>query len=170
MNRKRREALFRECADQHAGIVWRMAHAFARPEEAEDLSQEIWLQAWKSLPRFAGKSRISTWLYRVALHTGMTWRRRSRPPAEELAEQLIDETNPSPSEQGHSRDTREMLQRMLQRFPEADRALLTLWLEGLSYRETGEILGISESNVGVRLNRLKDKLKTFLKPYERELA
>ena len=172
VKKKRQEQLFRECVEQHAGIVRRLSRAYAEDGEAEDLAQEIWLQAWSSLPRFRGGSRLSTWLYQLALNTGMAWRRKARkqPSTAEEEASIPDDSIPAPGRRQESRDERRLIREALNQFPDADRALVLLWLEGLSYREIGEISGLSESNVGVRLTRLKQKLKTLLEPYRNELG
>jgi len=167
MKNTERERLFRQCATDHLGIVTRIARSFAPDAAVEDLSQEIWLSVWQALPRFAARSKLSTWLYQVALRTAMTWKRGQRPLSE------MREAQPEPQEaaQVHTNehDTATVLRDALQHFNPVDRSLLLLLLEGLSYREIGEVLGIRESNVGVRLSRLKAKLKTLLAPLHHEL-
>lgn len=166
MDAKEQQALFHQCAGTHAGIVWRIARSFADGDGVDDLVQDIWVQVWTSLPRFAGRSRLSTWLYQVALRTALTAQRRhARHQAEPLDQEPVDRRRDPTAE----RDLKRMLEETLKRFPASDRALLLLWLEDLSYREMGDILGLSETNVGARLSRLKSRLRSHLEPYRHEL-
>lgn len=177
MKASAQQELFRRCVDDHAGIVWRLAHAYATGASAEDLAQEIWLQVWRGLPRFAGRAQLSTWLYQVALRTALTWRRKlyARGQVDPVAfapdgSAPAVEPTVAPDQHDDRDERRAALRAALQRFPEADRALLLLWLEGLPYREIAGIVGLSESNVGVRLNRLKNRLHQQLAPLRDELA
>jgi RNA polymerase sigma-70 factor, ECF subfamily len=136
-------------------------------EECQDLVQEILLQAWQSLPQFEGKASAATWFYRVALHTAMNWQRKDKHRRSRLqpfveVQALATETNDS-AEQAQHRDTVEQLYKAIHQLPKTDAALVLLYLDELSYREMSEVLGISESNVGVKLNRAKKSLSTLMK-------
>ena len=135
-------------------------------EECQDLVQEILLQAWQSLPQFEGKASAATWFYRVALHTAMNWHRkdkhrRSRQQPFVEVQALATATLDS-AEQAQHRDTVEQLYKAIHQLPKTDAALVLLYLDELSYREMSEVLGISESNVGVKLNRAKKTLSALM--------
>ncbi len=141
-------------------------------EECQDLAQEILLQAWRSLPKFEGKANAATWFYRVALHTAMNWhrkdrRRRSRQQplleVQALATEGVDS-----AEQAQHRDTVEQLYKAIYQLPKTDAALVLLYLDEFSYREMAEVLGISESNVGVKLKRAKKALSELMKGQSHE--
>lgn len=136
-------------------------------EESQDLAQEIMLQAWRSLPNFQGKASPSTWFYRVALQTAMNWHRKDK-PRRSKQKALIELHAVAPdsadsAEHAQHRDTVEQLYRAIHKLPKTDAALVLLYLDELSYREMAEVLGISESNVGVKLNRAKKALRELMK-------
>ena len=124
--------------------------------DKEDLFQEITLQAWKSFGSFRGDAQFSTWLYRIALNTAITFfRKEKRKPA------LIT-TDSFPENADYSNDIENQIKAMYQAIGDLskiDKALVMLYLEDYSYIEIGEILGITPNNVAVKMNRIKVKLK-----------
>lgn len=153
------EAEFLSLIDQHQGIIHKICRLYRdSKEDREDLFQEIVFQLWKSAPTFEGKSKFSSWMYRVALSTAVAVFRKKKVQIRYLSA-LPDEHEPltQPDEQ------REQFFQALKKLNDADKALITLYLEDLSYQEIAEIIGISESNVGVRLNRVKSKIQQLLK-------
>jgi len=132
--------------------------------DAEDLFQEILLQLWKAYPQFNKSSKVSTWMYRVGLNTAITrLRKNNRSPSfEELASvhQALPETGVQRLDILFDKD----LQEAIDRLDKFDRALLMLYLDEKSYKEIAEIMGLSESNVGVKVNRIKKKLKEIMNP------
>lgn len=161
------ESLFMTWLDGHGSSVMKVARAYTlSSEERQDLAQEILLQAWRSAPRFEGKSSPATWFYRVALNTGMNWHRKDQPRRSQqqplLAVQTVPTGGSDGTEQAQHRDTVERLYEAINQLPQADAALVLLYLEELSYREIAEVLGISESNVGVKLHRAKKALSTLM--------
>jgi RNA polymerase sigma-70 factor, ECF subfamily len=151
------KSLFTNWLGEHGSSVMKVARAYTlTSEECQDLVQEILLQAWQSLPQFEGKASAATWFYRVALHTAMNWQRKDKHRRSRLqpfveVQALATETNDS-AEQAQHRDTVEQLYKAIHQLPKTDAALVLLYLDELSYREMSEVLGISESNVGVKLN------------------
>ena len=150
--------------DDHGSSVMKVSRAYTlTSEETQDLAQEILLQAWRSLPGFEGKAKASTWFYRVALHTAMNWHRKDKPrrtrqqPLLEVQD-LVTEGADNSAEQIQHRDTVEQLYNAIHQLPKTDAALVLLYLDELSYREMADVLGISENNVGVKLNRAKKAL------------
>lgn len=144
-----------------------MARAYTlTDDECQDLAQELLLQAWRSIPRFEGKSSPATWFYRVALHTAMNWHRKDRPRRVHQQALLDVHTVPLESadscEQAEQRETVEQLYEAIHELPKTDVALVLLYLDEVSYREMASVLGISESNVGVKLNRAKKALAALM--------
>jgi RNA polymerase sigma-70 factor (ECF subfamily) len=152
----------------HGSAVVKVARAYTlTSEDCQDLAQEILLQAWRSLPKFAGKATPATWFYRVALHTAMNWHRKDKPRRSRqqplLEVQNVVTQGRDSAEQAQQRETVEQLYNAIHRLPQADAALVLLYLDELSYEEMAAVLGISESNVGVKLNRAKKALSELMK-------
>lgn len=152
---------------EHSSSVLKVARAYTlTSEECQDLAQEILLQAWRSLPKFEGNASPATWFYRVALHTAMNWHRKDKTrrsrqqPFVEL--QTLTTGTSDSAEHAQHRDTVEQLYKAIHQLPKTDAALVLLYLDELSYREMAEVLGISESNVGVKLNRAKKSLSALM--------
>ena len=162
------KSLFMNWLGEHVSSVMKVARAYTlTSEECQDLAQEILLQAWRSLPKFEGKASAATWFYRVALHTAMNWHRNDKPRRSRqqpllkmhaLATEGVDS-----AEQAQQRETVEQLYNAIHQLPKGDAALVLLYLDELSYREMADVLGISESNVGVKLNRAKKALSELMK-------
>ena len=162
-----RESLFYRWLSDYGGAVLKVARAYTlTSEDRQDLAQEILLQVWCSLPQFQGRSSASTWFYRVALNTAMNWHKKDKP--RRSRQQPLLEVQAAPTdgcdsgEQAQYRDTVEQLYKAIHQLPKTDGALVLLYLDELSYREMAEVLGISESNVGVKLNRAKKALSELM--------
>jgi RNA polymerase sigma-70 factor (ECF subfamily) len=153
------EAQFLQLIRQHQGIIHKICRLYRdTPEDRQDLFQEIVFQLWRSVPAFSSQSAFSTWMYRVALSTAIATFRKKKPDIRYMPlvpeEQEVGE---EPNEQ------REQLLEALRKLNDADKALITLYLEDLSYQEIAAITGLSENNVGVKLNRIKTKIQQLLK-------
>jgi RNA polymerase sigma-70 factor (ECF subfamily) len=162
------EALFKSWAAEHGGIILKVARAYTRTnEDCQDLAQEILLQVWRSLPQFEGRASASTWSYRVALNTAIGWHRKER--RRRVNHQSLFDVEELPGtgfDGGATVGNREIVERLyaaIHKLPKTDAALVLLYLDDLSYREMAEVLGISESNVGVKLNRAKKVLGELMK-------
>lgn len=147
---------------EHQGIVYKIANSYCRErEERDDLVQEICLQLWRSYPGYDPARRFSTWMYRVALNTAITFARGRRARETHLVAMtdyaVAESVEMAPPDQPDDRAVQ--LYRFLHAIPELDRALVVLYLEERSYREIAEVLGITETNVGTKLDRLKQKIR-----------
>ena len=167
MSEEDQKAVFLAWLDQHGSAVMKVARAYTlTSEETQDLAQEILLQAWRSLASFQQKSNAATWFYRVALNTAMNWKRQDKPrrakqePLFEL--QDIDSNRHDSAQVAQQRELVEKLYQAINQLPKGDAALVLLYLDSLSYREMSDILGISESHVGVKLNRAKKRLSVLM--------
>jgi RNA polymerase sigma-70 factor (ECF subfamily) len=158
-----RENLFKQVLADSTGIILKIVRAFApASEDRDDLFQEIVLQIWNCLPTFQGNSKATTWVYRVALNTALNWQRDERKRRKQSdftfgTEESLDQRAPEQRDT-ESREMVEWLQRQLQSLGPVDRALMLMYLEGESYRAIAEVLGMSESNVGVKLSRIRQRL------------
>lgn len=144
--------------NQHQKIIHKVCNLYMdRYSDREDLFQEITLQAWKAYGSFRGDARFSTWLYRVALNTAITFfRKEKRRPGLQLTDSL-----PEQADDTHD-PVEEQLRAMYAAIGELsriDKALIMLYLEDYSYNEIGEMMGITANNVAVKMNRIKTKLK-----------
>ncbi|GGH06928.1 sigma-70 family RNA polymerase sigma factor [Sphingobacterium alkalisoli] len=154
------EAVFLALISEHQGIIHKVCRLYRDiREDREDLFQEITFQLWKSHQTFKNESKISTWIYRIALNTAIASFRKKK-HAIEYSPVLPDLADEQPDEELAIRQER--LFNALKRLNDADKAIITLYLEDLSYQQIAEITGISENNVGVKLNRIKIKIKNFL--------
>lgn len=152
------EPQFLQLIDQHQGIIHKICRLYRDSrEDREDLFQEIVFQLWKSAPTFEGKAKFSSWMYRVALSTAIAAFRKKKPDIRYTTALPDEQEAHEPEEQ------REQMFEALKKLNDADKALITLYLEDLTYQEIGEITGITETNVGVKLNRIKKKIQQLLK-------
>ena len=150
------EQFFLSLVEQHKQIIYKVCFMYASDDETvNDLFQEVTLNLWKSFPRFRGDSKATTWVYRIAVNTCISWLRvsgkriKTVPLTFSMTELLSDE---------QEKENLRELYAMIKRLGKLERALILLWLEERSYEEIAEILDISVSNVGVRINRIKAKL------------
>ncbi|MBQ1953472.1 MAG: sigma-70 family RNA polymerase sigma factor [Alistipes sp.] len=153
MKAQTKEELFCDVVHAHRNIIYKVCYIYAPKGMIEDYYQEVLINLWKSFDQFEGRSKHSTWIYRVALYTCISFIRRKRPVSISLSFDLSSE------EDAHLREQIEELHSVISRLGNIDRALIMLWLEGYAYDEMAEITGLSQSNVSVKLMRAKNKIK-----------
>ena len=146
---------FLEMITTHQALIYKICHLYADTAvDVEDLFQEIVVNLWQAYPRFDGRAKATTWMYRVGLNTAVSQlRRRERRPPQQALDPTIGQRMPLWDDQSRR------LYAAIKQLNAVEKAIVTLYLEGFSYREIGETVGISENYVGVRLNRIKDKLR-----------
>jgi RNA polymerase sigma-70 factor (ECF subfamily) len=152
---------FETVLQQHRGIIFKVARLYTRNEaDFEDLVQDISIQIWQSMGNYKPTYALSTWLYRIALNVSIDrLRREERRQRHQEAFEALPLTGPPGQPSGRS----EQLHRWVQALPPLERALMLLYLEDYPHEEIGEMLGISRSNVGTKISRLKQRLKKELK-------
>lgn len=154
------EERFLEDVFQHQALIHKICRMYRESaEDREDLFQEITYQLWRAYPDFRARAKITSWMYRIGLNTAMASFRKPKVPL------LFTAAVPEKASAGESPaepSREETLFAAIRKLAEADRALVALYLEEMSYAEIAEITGLTESNVGVRLNRIKKKLKVLL--------
>ncbi len=161
MDKQEQQHLFESIMEQHKGILFKVARAYCLDEEdRQDLIQEMMIQIWQSIHKYDEQYKISTWLYRISLNVAISFYRKSSTRAKkyiELNEQTVEALDEDKSE--NERQLK-LLEHFITELKEIDKALLILYLEDKSHAEIAEIVGISVSNVGTKIGRIKENLKT----------
>lgn len=155
---------FTELIDQNQGIIHKVCSLYSLDSEMKkDIYQEVILRLWKSFPKFRGDSKFSTWMYRVALNTTITYvRQQQKRKTDAIGD---DSKNIPDTSDGYNEDQIRMLYKAIKQLNEVDRAIIMLYLDEKSYDEISEIMGMTVSNIGVRINRAKVKLEKILTPH-----
>lgn len=161
------QSRFASLLQAHRGIVFKVANSYGRGrEDREELAQEIAAQLWRAWPGYDPARPFSTWMYRVALNVAISHARGRGDslmiPIDEAGDHHPGFAVDDDSDR-HEHDQRvDALYAVIDRQPPLDRALLLLWLEERSQREIADVLGLSESNVSTKLNRLKQRIRAQL--------
>ena len=154
------EEEFLKLIHNHQRIIYKVCKTYRDSrEDQEDLFQEIVYQYWKSYPSFRGESKISSWMYQIALNIAIAVYRKQKLPVH-YVDKMPEQTFGLAEQVS---ENEERLFKALRILSDTEKALISLFLEGFSYKEIAAITGITESNTGVRLNRIKNKLKELLK-------
>lgn len=135
-------------------IIYKVISFYAEVNQyPEDLYQEIILNLWKAFPAFRGESKISTWMYRIALNTCLTFSKKNKHGVKyvDLPVDIMQASD-------NSEDIKD-LYKMIGRLGEVERALILLYLDEKTYKEISEIMGLTVTNVATKLSRIKEKLK-----------
>jgi RNA polymerase sigma-70 factor (ECF subfamily) len=150
---------FRTLLEEHRRILYKICNSYCRNrDDREDLAQEIVVQLWRAFEGFDERYRFSTWMYRIALNVAISFYRRETTRSrhvlsdDELLLEAVDQTESQPEEI-------RLLYQLIEGLEPLNKALVLLYLDGNSYREVADVLGISETNVATKLNRLKTRLK-----------
>jgi RNA polymerase sigma-70 factor, ECF subfamily len=166
---EREEALFAEIRRDHGGLIVRTACAFT-PEQVDrdDLCQEILVALWWALPQFNTQAKLSTYIYRVVLSTALNWKRSRRRYSQKLEHYSQALPTLAPEASPRDQERLDWLYARIHELPPVDRSLMLLSLDRVGYDEIAAITGMSESNVGVRLHRIKQHLIAQTKTIHRE--
>jgi len=153
---------FIEVLKDHKKILFKIINAYCKDQEdKQDLEQEILIQIWKALDNFDGRSKLSTWIYRIALNVSISHYRKDHSRKErtiaidENILEVVDINGTNPELEDHI----SLLYDCIRALDSLNKAVIILHLEGKSYKETADLLGMSESNVGTKINRIKKILK-----------
>ncbi len=151
---------FLEIIDEHQNIIYKVCRMYRdNKADQEDLFQEIVLQLWKAFPNFRKESKVSTWMYRIALNTAIAVFRKNTIPLD-FKENIPEKFHPV--EKNELSENEERMFAALRKLNNAEKAIISLYLEDYSYQEIADIIGITENYVGVQINRIKNKLKKIL--------
>lgn len=148
----------------HAAIISKLCQAYTNgQEDYEDYYQEVCLQVWRSHENFKGQSEWSTWVYRVALNVCLTLLRKDKKVSLKYSEHdRLPETLDSDNKNDYNDNDFEKLFQAIRKLKEVDKAIILLYLEEKSYAEIGGVVGLNQNTVGVRITRIKSKLKEML--------
>lgn len=157
---------FAELISQNQQRLGRLCSLYADEQaDQQDLFSEIMLRLWESLPGFRGEASIHTWVYRVALNTALRFRYQLHKKEKRHSSLKAVEFLPAPN--SSEQQQYEALRQCIRRLNEADRPVVTLYLEGFSYKEIAEVIGISENGIAVKMKRIRKKLFTCITAIER---
>ena len=149
--------------EEHKRILYKVASVYcADTEDRRDLVQEMVIQLWRSFPRYDDQLKFSTWMYRIGMNVAISFlRSEGRRGRETVALEQIDIIDYAAADRvmGEAGDDVRLLQRLVSQLDEMSRALIVLYLEGYSHAEIAEILGISVTNAGTRISRIKNRLR-----------
>lgn len=150
------ELKFEQMVREHKSTIYTICFMFSKDaDEVNDLFQEVLINLWKGFQDFKGESKMATWIWRVSFNTCISQERKKKRASSVPLEMGIDLFNDQDED---TRQIRQLYQRIHQLKP-FDRAIVLLWLEGISYDEIAAIVGITVKNVSVRLYRIKEELK-----------
>ena len=149
--------------EKNQNIVHKICRLYAsNTQDRRDLSQDIICQLWKSFQSFRGDSKFTTWMYKVALNTALLNLRRDRSRVHTLSLKAHHGDIPDECDNPEKIAKITELYKAINKLSKFDRALILLYLEQLTYKEIAEVIGITETNVSVKLVRIKKKLKELL--------
>lgn len=166
MTEEQQQHIFKDWLTNYKALLFKVVRAYAFTDgDRDDLFQEMAIQLWRSVPNFREESAPGTWIYRVALNTAIKWTRKERKHNEgrqsfEHVEHLLHE-NKKPVD-----ERLVWLYDEIRKLDKIDRSLCLLLFDGFSYREMSDMLGITESNVGVKIHRIKKHLMEQSKKME----
>lgn len=155
------EQKFVNLINEHQGLIHKVCIMYENDREVRnDLFQEIVLQLWKSFPTFRGEAKITTWMYRIALNTAISGFRKD---TRKIVTEDLRDVHFNISETGdESEENLQKLQWAIRQLNEIDRAMIMMALEEVPYEDIAETIGISQNNVRVRMNRIREKLRKLM--------
>ena len=158
MTETEQQQILSDWLNEHKGIFFKIVRAYAfTPHDQDDLFQEMSLALWQSIPEFRGDAKPSTWIYRVCLFTATVWARKEKKEPKTQAYEAVAHIL---TQNDVVQDERlNWLYEQIGQLDPLDRSICLLMLDGFSYKEIAQIMGISESNVGVKIHRVKRELQ-----------
>ena len=143
------------------GIIFKICNSYCKNrDDREDLAQEIVFELWRSFPRYNSSFKYSTWMYRIALNIAISFYRKERTRNIGKVNTVhLQETHPGDKDSDQLEQNIRLLHQFVDELKELDKALMLLYLEKKSYAEIGDIIGISETNVATKINRIKAILR-----------
>ena len=146
------------------GLILKVCNLYAATEQdRQDLYQEIVIQLWRSVAKFRNESKLTTWMYRVALNTAISDYRKQQRKLSTSGLDLFTKDIAEQNEYNEQEEKLKSLYRAIGHLPEIEKAIVMLYLDDKSYEEMEDILGINQNNLRVKMNRIKEKLRQLTK-------
>lgn len=156
------EKEFTQLIRQHSGIINKVSYFYATEQMPfDDLRQEIYINIWQALPQYRGDSKVSTWIYRVAVNSALMAIRSSRPRIKTVTFDLVLPDISSELDDAQ-RENLQTLYALINRLEDIEKAVILLWLDELPYEEIARTLGLKRNTVATKIHRIKDKLSNSL--------
>jgi len=169
MQIEKQRKIFKQWLNDYSKLIFKVVRAYTiSPQDQEDLFQEILIHIYSAIPCFRGEAKETTWIYRISLNTALTWSRNEKRKRKRFKTDILDvqEVSATKSDSDDPLQNEQILNQVydaIRQLTKSDSSIVLLYLDGLGYDEISEIIGISKTNVGVRLNRAKKKLAQLLK-------
>jgi RNA polymerase sigma factor (sigma-70 family) len=164
VNTSQQQQQFTAWTRDHSAILYHAVNGFAAGDDRNDLLQEVLLAVWKSIPAFRGQAKPTTYIYRVCHNAALLWLRTEknyRRRVDQFGAFAQTDFDHEPNSLQAARLSQ--LYSAIRELKPLDRSLILMSFDGLSYRDMSEVMGLSESNVGVKINRIKGQLTQNLK-------
>lgn len=164
MKLKERKILFTKVLENHKEQIYKVCWGFTT-EHVDDLFQETILNVWKGIESYESKASLNSWVYRVAFNTCLLWKRKAKRSVQlDFTDDKLEPSENTASIEAKLINTEriQILMRAIRSLDKLDRSIALLLLEDLSYKEIAEITGTSTNNIGVKIHRIKEKLKKIL--------
>jgi len=151
---------FKNIIEENKGILYKVINMYCKGiEDKKDLEQEILIQLWKSLEKYNEDYKISTWIYRIAMNVSISFYRKNRNTVTHLPIDSIFIEKEYIEQNDDAKERARVLKLFINQLNDFDKAIILLHLEDYNYKEISNIIGITETNVGSKINRIKNKLK-----------
>ena len=160
MQNKELEKQFEKLIKDHELLILKVCAVYAsHGADRQDLFQEIVIQLWKAYPKFKGESKLSTWLYRVAINTAISGLRKVKNFIQSYEPGTLPGHLVNTDDNKEKEEYFKQLYHAINQLNQIEKAIVMLYLEDKSYEEMKDILGINEGNLRVKMNRIKEKLR-----------
>lgn len=155
---------FEQQIKAHELLIFKVCRIYAHnPDDRQDLYQDILVQLWKAYPSFQGRSKFTTWMYRVAVYTAIAGIRKRQNALKTVDTEGVVETVADEGAYQEKEEQLEQLYKAIAQLNDIDKAIVMLYLDNRSYEEMEEILGIQNGTLRVKMNRIREKLKQHTK-------
>ena len=159
MSKLKKAERFLKIIKENKGILYKVINIYCKDnEDKKDLEQEILIQLWKSLKKYNKSYKISTWIYKIAMNVSISFYRKNKNSLTHITIDSIFIEKECVEHNDENKDKKRILNIFIEQLNEFDKAIILLYLEDYNYKEISNIVGITETNVGSKINRIKNKL------------